>query len=62
MSIIRSEEYHYHIIYYNDGDTFIVYKRVNANNWQILASDGKWKSVTYKESEKLENEFKTRNK
>jgi hypothetical protein len=57
MSIIKVEEYKYHIVYYEDDKIYSVYKRIDTNSWEIL-HENKWKKVPSKEAEKREEEFK----
>lgn len=57
MSIIRIEEFKYHIIYINKNERYRAYKRLDSQNWHIY-EEGRWQAISSRECLELENEFK----
>jgi len=56
MSIIRIEEFKYHIIYINKNERYRAYKRINSSDW-LIYEDGRWQSLSSRECLELEKEF-----
>jgi hypothetical protein len=56
MSIIRTEEFKYHIIYINKNERYRAYKRINSSDW-LIYEDGRWQSLSSRECLELEKEF-----
>lgn len=53
MNIIKIEEYNYSIIYINDNEKYVIYRRMSENKWEIFRKE-EWKHVTdYSDLEKL---------
>ena len=58
MKLLKLEKHDYSIMYVNDNETYVVYKRFNSDKWQIFRNNV-WRDVTsYEQLEKLfkENE------
>jgi len=56
MSIIRTEEFKYHIIYINKNERYRAYKRINSTDW-LIYEDGRWQTLSSRECLELEKEF-----
>ena len=53
MNIIKIEEYNYSIIYINDNEKYLIYRRMSENKWEIFRKE-EWKEITdYSDLEKL---------
>ena len=57
MSIIRIEEFNYHIIYINKNERYRAYKRINSSDW-LVYEGGRWQTLSSRECLELEKEFK----
>ena len=58
ISIIKVEEYKYHIIYATIDSKYGVYKRLDQDNWQVYQS-GKWSVVKSSILKLLESNYQS---
>jgi hypothetical protein len=62
MKLLKLEKHDYSIMYVNDNETYMVYRRSGPDNWQIFRNN-LWRDVTsYEQLEKLFKENDTTRK